>query len=213
MKSKIKKWGLSLFLFGLIVVSYQRNTIWHSEVSLWADVIKKSPSKVRPHFNLGLAYLNAERFSEAEKHFRIVLRLYPDYHKAKYFLAESLFRLGSYEEALKYLKEVEFLYVNVLPFFPEKWEGVSMAFREADLYNNIGSCYYFLNNLPAAEEYYRKALQKDRFHLQAIQGFITVLVDKGRMEESIKFLKEILIEMPPSKEKERLIEILKELQK
>ncbi len=195
---------ISLF----VLFSYQRNWVWLTEISLWEDVAKKSPLKVRPHFNLGLAYLNRNRFELAEKSLRMTLSLYPDYHKAKYYLAEALYNLGSYEEALKYLKEVEFLYINVLPHFPEKWEGVSMAFSEADLYNNIASCYYGVNNLRSAEEYYRKALLKDRFHIYAIKGLITVLADEGRIVEAIRLLEDTIRDMPPSLKRDELVEIL-----
>jgi len=33
--------------------TYERNTIWSNAVSLWSDVVKKSPQKARPHNNLG----------------------------------------------------------------------------------------------------------------------------------------------------------------
>lgn len=213
---RLKAEGIGGFLIFLIIslfvlISYQRNRVWLTEVSLWEDVVKKSPLKTRPYFNLGLAYLNEERFELAEKSFRKTLFLYPDYHKAKYYLAESLYRMGIYEEALNYLKEVEFLYRNVLPFFPEKWEGVSMAFSEADLYNNIASCYYGVNNLKSAEEYYRKAILKDRFHLYAIKGLVTVLIDEGRTDEAIILLEDIIRDMRPSFKRDELVDILKML--
>jgi len=195
-----------------LISTYLRNTVWHTEVSLWSDVVKKSPEKARPHFNLGLALLNADRYIEAEKEFRATLGIAPYYHKAKYYLAESLFRTGRYKEALQYLKEVELLYEKVLPEFPEKWEGVSKAFTASDLYNNIASCYYYLGDLLSAERYYRKALAIDRYHLFSIKGLTTVLVDAGKTKEAINFIRDTLREMPYDKEKDELYRILKELE-
>jgi tetratricopeptide (TPR) repeat protein len=195
-----------------LIFTYSRNPIWQTEVSLWSDVVDKSPEKARPHFNLGLALLNDNRPLEAEKEFRVTLRIAPYYHKAKYYLAESLFRTGRYREALQYLKEVEFLYEKVLPEFPEKWEGVSKAFRGPDLYNNIGSCYYYLGDLLSAERYYRKALAIDRYHLFSIKGLVTVLTDKGKIKEAISLIRETIKDMPDERGKKELYRILKDLE-
>lgn len=187
-----------IIIFILLIftaLSLDRNLVWKTEVSLWADVVKKSPLKARPHFNLGLALLNAGRWEEAMIALGMVLELHPGYHKAKYYLAEALFRTGFYEDALGYLLEVEHLYKNVLPSFPEKIEGVAKAFSEPDLYNNIGSCYYNLGKLKEAELYYRKALSLMESHILANQGLINVLLDSGRIKEAIeriKYLSDIL---------------------
>ena len=36
--------------------AYQHNKVWMTEVTLWEDTVKKSPNKIRPHYNLGYAY-------------------------------------------------------------------------------------------------------------------------------------------------------------
>ena len=57
-----KRWNaIAIVLFGLITVvfagaAYQRNTVWQNEVSLWEDIVRKSPNKARGHNNLGAAY-------------------------------------------------------------------------------------------------------------------------------------------------------------
>ena len=49
-----------LIIAGLIAVfgvnTYQRNFIWKDDLSLWSDVVEKSPNKARPHTCLGLEY-------------------------------------------------------------------------------------------------------------------------------------------------------------
>ena len=49
----------SVVLVSLLLVfaaaAYQRNFIWKNDLSLWSDVVKKSPGKVRPHDYMGIA--------------------------------------------------------------------------------------------------------------------------------------------------------------
>jgi tetratricopeptide (TPR) repeat protein len=40
----------------LIIGTYQRNKVWHDELTLWQDCVKKSPNKARIHANLGHVY-------------------------------------------------------------------------------------------------------------------------------------------------------------
>ncbi len=206
--------SLILIIVILLLLSIDRNLVWKTEISLWSDVIKKNGShsmKVRPYFNLGLAFLNSERWFEGYQNFKKVLELAPDYHKAKYYISEALFRLGRYDEALTYLKEVEYLYENILPYFPEKWEGVGKAFSRPDLYNNIGSCYYNLGDLDLAERYYRKALEYMPSHILANEGLISVLLDKGKKDEAIQRLEYLINIVTGSEDKERLMEQLRML--
>ena len=35
--------------------AHRRNLVWKNELSLWSDVVKKSPSKDRPHDYMGIA--------------------------------------------------------------------------------------------------------------------------------------------------------------
>lgn len=36
-------------------VAHRRNLVWKDDLSLWSDVVKKSPSKDRPHDYMGIA--------------------------------------------------------------------------------------------------------------------------------------------------------------
>ena len=49
-----------VILISLVLIygsfAYQRNFIWKDEVSLWSDVIKKSPYKARAYNEFGMYY-------------------------------------------------------------------------------------------------------------------------------------------------------------
>jgi tetratricopeptide (TPR) repeat protein len=78
--SEIIVCGLVLLL--LTTGTYLRNRIWNSDVGLWADCVKKSPNKERPHYNLGEAFVQQGRYPEAITHFTEALRINPNYEEA-----------------------------------------------------------------------------------------------------------------------------------
>jgi tetratricopeptide (TPR) repeat protein len=57
--------AMTVAVLVLAVATWERNRVWGSAISLWSDVVEKSPGKVRGHFNLGVAYKEADRLDEA----------------------------------------------------------------------------------------------------------------------------------------------------
>lgn len=82
--------------------SYARNNVWHSRVSLWEDVVKKSPLKARPHNNLGNAYWSTGMVDEAIEHYRTALRLMPDFPEAEYNLGVALETKNNKDDAIEH---------------------------------------------------------------------------------------------------------------
>src|SRR3990170_4672951 len=70
----------------LSIAAHKRNLVWRDGITLWRDVVKKSPEKYRGHINLGRAYAIAGLFDEAEQEFEKVLSLKPDYATMYYNL-------------------------------------------------------------------------------------------------------------------------------
>jgi len=62
----------------LSVTAHARNMIWRNEVTLWEDVVKKSPYKARPHTNLGSYYEKQERLDDAVREYQTAIKLQPD---------------------------------------------------------------------------------------------------------------------------------------
>jgi tetratricopeptide (TPR) repeat protein len=63
----------------LCLFTYQRNQLYHDQISLWSDAVLKSPNKARPHNNLGHAYALQGDWDRAIEEFRTAVRLDPDY--------------------------------------------------------------------------------------------------------------------------------------
>jgi protein O-mannosyl-transferase len=105
------KKGKNLALFVSIFISIifsvltiQRNKIWTSEVSLWADTLKKSPQKLRPVINLAHAYSTNGNFELAMEYYEKALLLNPNVFATNYNLANIYFERGREEDGLKLLQ-------------------------------------------------------------------------------------------------------------
>jgi tetratricopeptide (TPR) repeat protein len=97
-------------IFSLILIplmfsytAYSRNTVWKTEISLWEDVVQKSPRSSRVHNNLGNAYFQKGFVDKAVKHFRISLRQKPDNAKAQNNLGFIYFyKKGNVDKAIEH---------------------------------------------------------------------------------------------------------------
>ncbi|MBI5633805.1 MAG: tetratricopeptide repeat protein [Nitrospirae bacterium] len=137
----------SLFLLAGIVIAllsttYARNAVWQSEISLWKDVVKKSPEKVRGHNELGLAYNSKGLTDKAIEQFQVALRLDP-------YLEKGYINLG-------------ISYTNK-QWFDKAIDSFQTALRlksdNADTHYNLGIAYYHKGSLDDAIEHFEVALK------------------------------------------------------
>jgi tetratricopeptide (TPR) repeat protein len=123
--------------------TYGRNRVWQSKITLWEDVVMKSPEKSRAHFNLGEAYGEQKRTDEAISAYKTALQFKPDY-----FFADAYYNLGNGYVAQNRFDKAISAYKNVLLLKPDF----------ADAYNNLGSVYAKLNLFDEAISAYKNAL-------------------------------------------------------
>ena len=71
--------ALSIVIILFSLTAYVRNNVWRNEITLWEDVVQKSPNKVRPHNNLGSLYHQHDRYADALREYQAVLQLKPDH--------------------------------------------------------------------------------------------------------------------------------------
>jgi tetratricopeptide (TPR) repeat protein len=143
-------------------ISYQRNSVWHTEISLWSDVIRKTPLDSRAHHHLGAALFKSGAIPQAIEEYRETLRLDP-YNAAIHFnLGVSYQRMGLYDSAIEeYKKFLEFkerysksLYHDALEEYHRRLEPLF-----ANAHNNLGVCYFMKGNIDDAVEEFRNALR------------------------------------------------------
>ena len=60
---------LSLVLVAEGTATYQRNQVWSTPIDMWSDTVAKSPHKLRPRFQLAMAYFQSGHYPEAIEQF------------------------------------------------------------------------------------------------------------------------------------------------
>lgn len=86
------------------IAAYARNAVWGTSVSLWEDVVRKSPMKLRARVNLGLAYSGIGEYKKAVDEYQKAIALGPGTGGAAleipYFnMGMAYLRLGDQEQA------------------------------------------------------------------------------------------------------------------
>jgi protein O-mannosyl-transferase len=115
--------ALALGLLGAHAVgTHRRNRVWRDGLSLWADVVEKSPGNARGWMNYGLALLERGDAAGALRLFEHALPLAPDYP----FLAINL---GVVHGVLGHAREAEAQFQRALRLAPRSGQAHSFYAR------------------------------------------------------------------------------------
>jgi tetratricopeptide (TPR) repeat protein len=71
--------GIAILLAAYAYGTFQRNTVWRSEETLWRDVARKSPENCRGLMNYGLVLMGKGDYGSAGKYFTDALMKCPSY--------------------------------------------------------------------------------------------------------------------------------------
>ena len=115
---------LLLYIGYLTVTAFQRNSIFHTPVTLWKSAVQSAPDKRRTHENYGQALSTAGLLQEALQQFKTVLALPDDGSVPMRDVYREIgvvnFRLGLIDESIAAWKK-----------------GLEYAYNDAGLLNNI----------------------------------------------------------------------------
>ncbi len=161
--------ALSLIVCVLSFLTYQRNKVWLNEVTLWEDVVKKSPHKLRPHLNLGAAYLKHEQYDTALQHFEKVLDIDTDYAEGYSARGVAYEAKGLYDLAL-----VDYEKATQLDPYLE------------DVYSNRGVIYEKAGQWDLALADYEKALSINPNYKEAYYNRGVIYEKTGRYDLALK---------------------------
>ena len=90
------------------VMTYNRNRVWKDEITLWNDVVRKSPNKARPYSNRGMAYSLKGEYEKAFADCGKAVRLSPNYAAAYCNRAAAYYFIGEYDLAIAdYARAIE----------------------------------------------------------------------------------------------------------
>jgi Flp pilus assembly protein TadD len=162
--------------------TYARNRVWKDEVTLWSDVVEKSPGKARPHNNLGVALSEQGRLEEAIREYREAIRLdaaFPDPHNN---LGIALFSAGhGVDEAIL-----------------EYQEAIRLDFHLANAHSNLGLAYRLKGQLDDSIRELEQALRFEPGLAEARVNLGETYGMKGAVPEAMRELR-AAIRLDPSR--------------
>jgi Flp pilus assembly protein TadD len=173
----------------LSVATYQRNMVWRDTLSLWTDVVRKSPGKVRPHDNLGVALRRRGDLEGAIAEYRTALRLNPNHVSTHDNLGVALYTTGDLEGAIAEFRTALRLNPN-----------------HVSAHDNLGAALYTKGDLEGAITAYRELLRlvphdaTVRYHLGI------ALMDQGDVSAAAQEFREFLRLAPSTPSKQQQID-------
>jgi tetratricopeptide (TPR) repeat protein len=190
-----------LMLFVFSYATYERNIIWKTELSLWEDVVRKSPGKARGHYNLSEHYREGGLIDKAEEHYLIALRLNPDFAQAhnnlgNIYASKGLMdkALEHYRTALKLTPDYAEAHVNLGNIYAsrgltdEALEHYRTALRlnpdYAKAHYNLGAVYYNNGLIDRAMEHYRTALRLNPDYAEAHYNLGDAYASRGLTDKA-----------------------------
>jgi len=170
------------------VATYERNIVWQDKVSLWSDVVRKSPSKSRGYKNLGSAYREKGFINKAMEQFQAALKLDTNYANAYNFLGSVY---GSVDEAIEH-------YQAFLKLKPD----------DAAAHNDLGSLYRYKGFIEKAVEHYHIALKLNPDYALAHYNLGIIYMKIGLEKEAISEFEAVLKIQPAFGEVRQVLESL-----
>lgn len=186
-----------------------RNKVYASELSLWEDTVAKRPGNANARCDLGLAYFNAGRYTEAIQQDRAALELQPAYPAVLNNLGNALDHagraseaIGLYETAIRIEPEFAAAHYNLAKALvrsgkaPEAIAQFQEAIRiqpdYADGHNDLGEALSGAGRLPEAIGQFEAALKLRPDFARAHFYLGNTLAESGRLPEAIEHYEDAL---------------------
>ncbi len=109
-------------VLGLAGLTFAQTRVWHDSISLWTHAVRLDPGGERAAINLASAYVDADRFSDAEAIYRERIRTNPGDADSRYSLGMVLLRTGRVTEAERTFRDL----VRDRPEFPMGHYGLGV---------------------------------------------------------------------------------------
>jgi protein O-mannosyl-transferase len=171
---RVALWGLVAVSLVLAVVTFKRNMVWATEVSLWEDVTRKSPGSSRSWNNLAYAYLRDRQPYKALPALVRSIELDGSHPDAWNNLGFALEQTGRYRG--RFQKTVE-MFEN-----PQTTSGELVKEWYAKGYNNLGLAYEQQRNLKQAINYYEKSIGMNPAFSEAYYNLGLALLVSGNRQ-------------------------------
>jgi protein O-mannosyl-transferase len=166
---------MCLMILACAVLTYERNKVWQSEYTLWADCVKKSPHKPRPMSNYGKALADIGRWSEALIYYNKAIAANPLFPAAYDNRGSAYVALGNFKQAIMDFDRAIAIQPNYANAYYDRGtayialgnyeqaigdfdRAIAIKPDSADYYNNRGAARAGLGNYKRAISDYDRAI-------------------------------------------------------
>ena len=181
------------FLLALAIaaayLSYERNLIWQTDITLWQDVIVKSPHKVRPANNLARELVEEGRCHEAIGYLRAAISKDPYYAEPHFNMGLCFVRTGQYAKALSAFNNVIKITDVLIKGHYGEMPDITMLVASHGYVANI---YTTMGDYQRAIAHYRKALDYSPSNRVLLYNLGITLKKARRYPEAIEVFKKVL---------------------
>ena len=108
--------------------TFERNNVWRDRLTLWADVVKKSPNKARPYTPLAAAQKKRGMMDDAFRNFQKALALDPNFVDAHHNMGVMLGERNEINEAIAHYRKA----LEIKPDHLESRNNLGVALLKQD---------------------------------------------------------------------------------
>jgi tetratricopeptide (TPR) repeat protein len=175
--------GLALLSLPLGALTFVRNRVYATELTLWRDTVAKVPNNPRARNNLGIALAKAGHTDDAVVQYLRVIELQPNHAFAHFNLGNALITQHRWAEAAVHFGAA----LAIDPHY------INARF-------NLGRALMQLDRSAEAIEQFRAVLREDNGAQDARTNLASLLVSDGKLEEGTSLLREVLATTPDQAE-------------
>ena len=205
---------LVLTVLGLSLSAYARNMVWQNGITLWEDVVRKSPNKSRVHYGLGSKYYELGRYDDATHEYREAIRLYPGHVAAHNELGSIHIKQGRFDDAIQEYQTALKLdpnsaeaHINLGVAYKKQYRfdeaireyqvALKLKPDEAMARNNLGALYQEQGKYDDAIREYRAAININVYYAGAHHSLGNLYLKVGKIEEA-RALLEKAVDLDPA---------------
>ncbi len=160
----------------LALFTWQRNTVWQSEISIWTDIVQKSPALPRAYVNLAKAYGEKGEHERAETLLLQASNIAPEDVHTLLSMGAALENLNRHAEALDFYRRAL------------QQQGID----EAKAHRNLSGLYLRMNTFDKALIHAREANRLNPYNYEAFILLAAAYFKSGNLLQAERTLKQAL---------------------
>lgn len=176
----------TFIIAALGAATYARNMVWSDTLTLWEDVVRKSPWSSLGHMNLGVEYYSRKMTDKAILEFKEAIRLTPANSMVRKNLASLYFDIGRCDDA-----QAE--YMGALPYEQDK----------SYIHYQLGLARLECGKISEAMQDFHKALEYKQEYFEVYWGLGEGYLRAGQLSESVKYFRLFIEKASPSYQKHK----------